>query len=122
MKLLFFTSIVFLFFSCGNQKKVAENENIEKVEQVSDQTEEETVVNNFRMVGKVHLTDKGCMVYIDAKGDGDSIKMYPVNLEDKYNVEGMLIRFTYRPSKAKQPKDCDCDMPVIVSDVTRLRQ
>lgn len=124
MKTLFLLSSLFLFFACGSQKEVATNsvnETKEEVEEVVEETEE-ALNNNFRIVGTVHTTDKGCGVYIDAKMEDTSVKMYPVNLDEKYQVEGMFIRFTYALSRAMQPSECDCSKVVSLSDVTPLRK
>ncbi len=124
MKTLFLLSGLFLFFACGSQKEVATNtvnETTDSVEEAAEDAVEETT-NNYRVVGTVHTTDKGCGVYIDAKAQDSSLKMYPINLDEEYKVEGMFIRFTYAPSRAMQPKGCDCDRVVSVSDVTRLRK
>ena len=128
MKTLFLLSGFFLFFACGTQKEVATNtmnetatDSVEVVEEVIEEATD-TVNDNMRIVGTVHLSEKGCMVYIDAKLEDGSVKMYPVNLDAKYKKEGMFIRFTYAMSRAMQPSDCDCDHVVSVSDVTPLRK
>ncbi len=120
MKTLFLLSGLFLFFACGSQKEVAANTVNETSENVEDASD--TMNDNFRIVGTVHTIDKGCGVYIDAKLEDRSVKMYPVNLDEKFSVEGMFIRFTYAPSRAMQPSGCKCDRVVSLSDVTPLRK
>ncbi|MCH2230431.1 MAG: hypothetical protein MK105_08810 [Crocinitomicaceae bacterium] len=128
MKTLFLLSGLFLFFACGSQKEVAANtvnetsENVEDTAQDAVEDASDTMDDNFRIVGTVHTIDKGCGVYIDAKLEDRSVKMYPVNLDEKFSVEGMFIRFTYAPSRAMQPSGCKCDRVVSLSDVTPLRK
>lgn len=88
---------------------------------VEEQVEEPMEVTN-RLVGIVHVSEEGCPVEIEAKmNSGEMLALYPIDLEDKYKVEGMRIRFTYAVSRAPQPDGCSADMTVSLSDVTRLR-
>lgn len=105
------------FISCRTQQ--------EAVNGVSSTTEEQTkevIPATDRLVGTVHLSDDACPVYIEAKmNNGKMASMYPVDLEDKYKVEGMQIRFTYTLSKVAQPEGCNAETTVTLQDVTRLR-
>ncbi len=105
-----------MLISCGNSKKM-----VTDVKKVDEKIENS---NNARITGTVHVSDSDCMLFIDAqmsKEGSNTIKMYPVNLADKFKVEGMYIKFSYASSRAKQPDGCGDVKVVSVSDVTPLR-
>lgn len=88
---------------------------------IEEQVEKPAELTN-RLVGIVHISEEGCPVEIEAKmNSGEMMALYPIDLEDKYKVEGMRIRFTYAASKAPQPAGCSAKMTISLSDVTRLR-
>ena len=124
MKALLISSVFFLLLACGTQKEVIVNtDSNSQIE--SNQAIDNTITNTsdtLRIIGTVRTTSKGCLVYIDAQTNSRSIKMYPVNLDDRFKKEGMFIRFTYALSRGMQPKGCECNQIVSVSDVTRLRK
>ena len=53
--------------------------------------------------------------------DGDSIIMYPVNLEKKFSISGKQIQFDYLISRAPQPTNCIVDRVVSLSKVSFLK-
>ncbi len=84
---------------------------------------EATFENNYRYIGTVHLTEGGCGIYIDALTGPDTYKkLYPINLDEQFKVEGARIKFDYELSRAMMPSGCDADFTVTVSDVTRMRE
>lgn len=73
-----------------------------------------------RTVGTVRSTED-CGFYIEVIV-GDLAHSYsPVNLDAKFQVDGMRLKFAWEVSKTKPPKDCPNFEPVTVSDVTPLR-
>lgn len=121
MKTLFFIPITAMFLSCGTQKEVANGTSEGENTEVQTTVEEPNQDGNYRIIGVVHLED-GCGAYIDAEvTPGEMKKLYPVNLEDQFKVEGAKIKFDYALSRAMVPEGCIPDMTVSVSDVTRLR-
>ena len=118
MKILILLILSSILFSCCTQKN-----NIDKIN-------EESTINN-RIIGFIVETESSedsnlseeCPFLIRTKTySGKNITMYPINLDDKFKKDGIPIRFTYSISRAMQPKNCNCNQVVSVSDVTILRK
>lgn len=102
---------VCLFASCGLFKN---NDNPDPVDNGSDPTEIE------RTVGTIRSTED-CGFYIEIV-KGDLMRsLYPVNLDAKYQVDGMRIKFLWEEAKAKAPDACQNFEPVNVTEVTPVR-
>lgn len=88
--------------------------------------EKETVDNGSapntekRTLGTVRNTDD-CGFYIEVFVGDLAHSYYPVNLDEKYKVDGMRLKFAWKAAKAKPPKDCPNFEPIEVSDVTAIR-
>lgn len=110
MKLLFaLFSAIFLFAACSTSKYLSSNGSGE-----STQVDE-------RLSGKVFVSYKGCPAIIETMVDGNSVKMYPVNLQDEFKQDGLKIKFTFTPSKAPQPEGCTLiDMVVAIENVEKI--
>jgi hypothetical protein len=106
-----------LLASCGNRKNVSADTSVEETEVSAETTE----VAPVRVLGIVHLSDQGCGVTIDVTEGEKTFNCYPVNIEDKYKVEGMKLKFFYEMSKAQQPEGCDVDLVISISDVAVMR-
>ena len=66
--------------------------------------------------GTVHLTDNPCKMYIEADvSKGEIKRFYPVNLDEKFHIEGMEINFSYNLSRAMQPEGCYVDNVVSIN-------
>lgn len=115
MKNIFLIFGIVILASC----KTGENA-VEDVIDVTD-TPEETVIDT-RVLGTVHVSDTGCPVYIEAVTETGKLKMYPVNLEDKFKVEGLRLKFNYNPVKVSQPEGCITDITVEVVDPAAIRR
>jgi hypothetical protein len=113
MRSLFFLTAIILLTACTTQKEIANSEN--NGEHLS-----ENVEDGFT-VGIVRITDKGCYCYLEVNENGSLLKMYPVNLDEKYKKEGVRLKFTYNVSRAMQPENCFVDKVVAVNDVSELR-
>lgn len=73
-----------------------------------------------RTVGTVRHIEE-CGFYIEVV-QGDLMRsLYPLNLDAKYQSEGMRIKFVWEEGKGKAPADCQNFEPVSVSEVTPLR-
>ena len=124
MKALLTSSLLLLLLACSTPKEiVVYTDNVKPVEsnEVVDNAAT-TTANTMRVIGTVRTTERGCLAYIDAQTNSGNAKMYPVNLDDRFKKEGMFIRFTYALSRGMQPRGCECNQVVSVSDVTRLRK
>jgi hypothetical protein len=94
---------------------------------VSCKTPEETVVDNGsvpteenRVIGTVHSTGE-CGFYIEIIVGDVTHSLSPVNLDMKYQEDGMRIKFAYEKYASKPPAACPNFEPVQVADVTPLR-
>lgn len=113
MKILFLALTLVLVTSCGTQKEVVQsNDGNANVEQIT---------NDGMIVGIVRVNPRGCPLYIDATENGEALTMYPVNLDEKYKKDGIRIQFSYTPSRAMQPEDCNVTKVVALDNVTQLR-
>jgi len=73
-----------------------------------------------RLAGTV-ISSPECGFYITVI-QGDVLRSYfAVNLEDKFKVDGMKVKFAWKKAKVEPPKDCPDLIVVSVSDVTPLR-
>lgn len=92
----------------------------------SCKTPQETVDNGSapteenRWVGTVHSTEE-CGFYIEVIIGDVAHSLSPVNLDIKYQQDGMRIKFAYEKYAAKPPEACPNFEPVQVADVTPLR-
>lgn len=73
-----------------------------------------------RVIGTVRATED-CGYYIEYLVGDVSHSLGPVNLEEKFQVDGMRIKFAYEASGTKPPRNCPNFEPVTVNDVTPLR-
>lgn len=88
-----------LLLSCGTTAKTTNT-----VTEVGSNAE--SVANDDVTSGIVRTQYKGCPVLIEITEDGQMVKLYPVNLDESFKVDGMKIFFTYTPSRAQQPESC----------------
>jgi hypothetical protein len=119
MKQIMIIGVLLFSVACANRKeriqerKAHEGETSEVVDQVVAEPE--------RFIGTVVAASDVCPVLIDAQVGDKMIKMYPINLEEKFQKAGMRLKFSYTPSRAQQPENCDLDMVVVLSEVTLMR-
>lgn len=73
-----------------------------------------------RIVGTVRATDD-CGFYIEYIQGDVARSLYPINLDAKFQVDGMRLKFAYEEAKAKAPENCPNFHPITVSDVTPIR-
>lgn len=77
--------------------------------------------------GVVHLKDAGCPFYIEITGSFSKSTLmeyrtiYPVNLEKKYQKNGLSLQFNYTISRAMSPEGCQTDAIVSLSDVQTIK-
>ena len=101
--------------SCSNSK------NIDSEEEIVNTTDLPT--KQQRIVGTVNVSDNDCKLYIDAEENGIIVKIYPLNLDQKFQVAGMYIKFNYEISSTTNAVNgCNIEKVVTLSDVTPLRQ
>jgi len=106
MKTVILFSVLFFSISCSTQKEIIENRTFE--------SEAVQIVK-----GTVYISEEGCPVFITAKIDGALVKMYPVNLEEQFKIDGLKIKFSFNLSRAMQPENCKVDKVVSLENVTK---
>lgn len=99
--------------SCRTPKNVEENGK-ETVDHGSEP------VNLDHISGTVRLTDD-CGAYLEVIQGDVAHSYYPVNLDERFRVEGMRLKFAFEISKTKPPVACPNFEPITISDVTPLR-
>lgn len=72
------------------------------------------------MIGTVHVGHKECPLFIETKEADIVVTMYPVNLDEKLQIDGIKIKFSYHPSKARQPENCAVDRVVALENVSQI--
>ena len=123
--IIFLSSLIVL--SCGNHKKITEEETRDKKTDNTDTVNNEDPKDSTdstatkRVLGIVHTPAEGCPYYIETTS-GKSLTLYPVNLIEKYQVEGLLLKFDYTLSRAQQPEGCKVDMVVYFDEVDVMRR
>ncbi len=118
MKQMMVVGILLFSLACANRK-----ERIQEREAHEGQTTEvvDSVTVTERIIGTVVAASDICPVLIDAQVGEKVVKMYPVNLDEKFQKAGMKLKFSYTLSRAQQPENCDLDMVVVLSDVALMR-
>lgn len=109
MKTLFAALAIMLGTSVFAQKTV--------VEPVSDQTFPQT---GTEIVGTV-VYQKFCPIYILADVNNETVKLHPTNLDTRFQVDGMKIKFNYKVTKATMPSECNFKAAVEVSNVKSVK-
>lgn len=102
------SSLLIVQFACKTPKTTETNED------PSDQITQE------RIVGIVRKSNE-CGFYIEGTSEEKKVLYMPDNLESKFQVEGMKLKFGYKPSTTKLEKKCEDFKPVLISDVDPLR-
>lgn len=93
-----------LLFACGASKNAGLQ---------ADPTEE-------RLTGTVHIQST-CGALIEAKIGKEKVTIFPNNLDEKYQVEGMKLKFYFRNSSIPVPANCPAQARGNVEEVTPLR-
>ena len=79
-----------------------------------------TPVEVSRTVGTVRMTDD-CGFYIDVFIGDVAHSYFPTNLDAKFQVDGMRLKFAYKVAAIKPPVNCPNFEPVTLNDVTPIR-
>lgn len=91
---------------------------------VEEETEEVVALNDTptqsRFVGVVAMSDT-CFILVTEVRPNEFKRLWPINLDAKYKVEGMKLKFNYSIYRASIPSVCEADLAVKVSDITILR-
>jgi hypothetical protein len=114
-----------LLTSCATQKQSSSQK-----DQVTEKINEDGVVeakgdqaqteNNYS-VGKVVLSQEGCAFSLILE-DEDDVCYYPVNLDEKFRVDGVILQFQKFPSRAPLPAGCESCRTIQVEQVEQLKR
>lgn len=106
-----------VLMACSNSK-----ETLSGNEETDQTTEEvESVTENYRVIGIVHISETDCPLLIETRLKEETVLFYPLNLDEKFRREGMKIKFAYETSKGSLPENCSEAVAVSLSDVTLMR-
>ena len=118
-----------LMASCGAMKERKLEKEAEKAQSEAVVEETPNVISAERPMreediieveGVVRINNNGCPVLIEMiEGDLFSLA-YPVNLDNKYKVDGKKISFQYTISRAQSVQGCGADKVIAVSNVKVL--
>jgi hypothetical protein len=119
MKFILIFSVLSAIFSCSAVKETPVNP--EKVVNVIEDKVDE--LNEPEMiVGKVRVSKEatGCQIFIEAFRNGEMFLLYPINLTEKYKVDGIKIKFSFTESKAPLPENCPAAIVGVLENISRL--
>lgn len=113
MKYAFLSLLIFSVFACGTNKKV-------EILDVPPPPQQE---NHFkRVVGTVVKQDVGCKLFILISHDEDEQKIVPLNLDERFQVNGMKLRFDYTETiPATGSGECKELKSALLEEVSPLR-
>ena len=93
-------------------------------EQIINKTKEIEAISDGRTIGKIsHKYHKnGCSTVIVVNTENKIQVLMPINIiEPLLDIDGLEVSFTYHPSKKVQVKDCIFGIPVIMSELRKLK-
>lgn len=115
------TSFIFLT-ACGTQKSTEKSE--DKVSSTNEDVKEEDQSSvqdgKNNSIGKVVLSDEGCRLKLVLQDD--EACYYPVNLDDKFKVDGAYLQFQKYPSRAPLPAGCESCRAIHLDNVVRMKR
>ena len=95
MKSIFIILAIVGLSACGTSKELS-----------TENKSTETIASDGKLNGIVYVSIKGCSVLIETVIEGETLRLYPVNLDEKFKSDGIRIMFNYSPSRAMQPEGC----------------
>lgn len=97
--------------SCGTAEDSAK---------VVEQPQESVADESNNSIGKIILSDKGCAVKLIL--EDDNACYFPVNLDEKFKVDGAYLQFQKYPSRAPLPSGCESCRAIQLENVVRLKR
>lgn len=123
MKQIMIMGLLILVWSCTAPKTTIEN-TISGSPEPTEVIAEDKIIpaDTLILLGTVHL-EEACGTYVQVANEHGATKYKPVNLEDKFEVEGLRIKFRLKPlEKSLQLEDaCKDFIPVYLVDVYAVR-
>lgn len=119
MRFILIFAISAIIFACNTAKETPINpeKEVEIVEEKVEELKKPEII-----IGKVRVSKEGegCPVLIEAYRNGEMFILYPLNLIERYKLDGMKIKFTYTPSKAPLPANCQADVVGVLENTMPL--
>lgn len=109
MNRVFICAILLAMSSCKTTKSNSTHEAV-------------TFEKQLRVVGTVVLGNDPCPILIRAYHSGTEFMIVPLNLEEKFRVDGMKLRFDFIEAENPKTNKCSKGKTVTLEEVTRLRQ
>lgn len=119
--LLSLSALTIIVLSCGTQKSNNTEKQTTKESTEKDSAEEEDQTNPNHAIGKVILSKEGCQLKLILENEENNC-YYPVNLDEKFKVDGAYLQFQKYPSRAPLPKACESCRTIQVENVVRLKR
>lgn len=123
MKQLMIVSLLILVWSCTAPRKTIEHTVSGSSEPTEVIAEDKAIpADTLILLGTVHL-EETCGTYIQVTNGQGAIKYKPVNLDDKFEVEGLRIKFRLKPVEKSLQQEAACMdfIPVYLVDVYAVR-
>ena len=121
-------TLCFLLVSCGSQRNTQVVESVINTgteNNESNENEEQSSVNNGfevrRFIGKVILSREECPIQLVLQSENNTC-YYPVNLAEKFKVDGAYLEFQKYPSRAPLPPGCESCQAIAIENVVRLKR
>jgi hypothetical protein len=112
--------LVPFLFACGATQPVV-TAPVDVVEETVEEVPSNEVIDQTIFSGIVRMYKSPCNVLIELMDSG--AKLYPVNLDEMFMVDGAVIEFKFGPTRAMQPEECGSQSKAVaVRDVVRLKQ
>ncbi len=119
MRFILIFAILAITFGCSTAKEtpVSPEKEVKIVEEKIEEAKEPEI-----LVGKVRVSKEGegCPLYIEAYRNGEMFLVYPLNLIEKYKLDGLKIKFTLTESKAPLPDNCSNAVVGVLENTTLL--
>lgn len=124
MKFILIFSVLAATFGCSTAKETSVNpeKEVKIVEEKIEEVKIEEVKKPEIIVGRVMISKEGegCPLLIEAFRNGEMFILYPLNLIEKYKVDGLKIKFTFTESKALLPDNCKADVVGVLENTSPL--
>jgi hypothetical protein len=118
MKKMFFLPLaVFFYTACETPKPaVTVISNDEAPVEISPENKETAQY----AIGQVFINKDGCPIVIQLENSG--MLLYPVALDEVFQVDKSWLQFFFEFSRAQQPEGCSDAMPASLREVVRLKR
>jgi hypothetical protein len=77
----------------------------------------------YMMSGTIQISndDAACNLWIMTTQTSAIQGFYPVNLDDKYKIHGLQVKFNYEDSRAPLPLNCFNMKAIVITDIFEVK-